>query len=223
METQPTEIQQTKLGKWLEDGKSSEAVAMYGTSIEKILTIVQSGEIISLPPDLPYQESLTQNGEKFLYFAFPINSAENVRDELIGDVELYAQKQAIEDYFFKATSIKAWWADILASLYFYKPKILVPSIKMGPPEDIVGSSNPKITDEIKSKIKDPKISGALVKASMRKGVVIYFNKVFLDNQVSQGYEDENEITVVSDRILNSDVISGIEVLSDEERKELISI
>lgn len=228
---------------WVVTGYDSQSVAGYGTSVEFLERATTSGEIpwgksASDQNLLPYQEQILA-GEGYLYYTFPF--AENLEpyepnlvNKLRGLDDLshnysreslihYANRLAIAHSFESLTGIKRDENEVVILAYLLFPtlvkrlkndKILAYTLSAFSGRDW---NNPPSLD-LKSNMSIPRLKKIMVQSISRKGIIIYYNKEVLKNQVCGGFESANELIIHSRKPLTLDVISGIEPLSEADQK-----
>ena len=197
---------------------------------------------------LPYQRRLVGKSGH-LYFFFPviehvkqINSAfmeqyyplfegwsrGEVNEEmefprLKSSAESYAAWTSLEHVVKHSTGISAYFRSILAVSYDLLPQETAEKIGAeiwGDEEDSRENSDPQEVAELLSFPNRKQLVQTLREGLERRGVLIYCNSGIFPNRVLPGFEDEHELLIVSAQPLKTDVISGIEVLSEADRKVL---
>lgn len=247
-----TKPQVEQLRRWVERGFDGDAVAVYGTSVDVVRRIADTGVIFPYPTRdlLPYQKELSRNGRDNLYFAMPFmervlkihpqlvteiagrfDSKEEANEDLKTEeirryAKFYAINQAVRDYFLRAVQIKADMIDILGAVLRIAPEQFENFIKSSQvhfiDHDIEDESDKAKVSEIVGRIGSKNVRDALLGSLERRGVLIYLNDgIFTNTRVRPCFEAETEIVVVSKDSLSAAVISGVEVLSEIEFKELL--
>lgn len=227
-----------RLKKWVETGYDEQkTVALYGTNVEKLLEILSTGKMPSHSPEqwIPYQAAIAAEG-KLMYFALPTYKAlqrerpellkamvGNIGSQVVAEHDLsydwvrnsatrYAEANAVRSYFFDKTGI--WPTGDIWGVFeeVFEAEGEVP--------DKMKESFDQIQKTLSSKGINLK-EIFLQSPRSKKGVIFYLNKdIFSGTEVMPGNEDEEEIVIVSRTQLSVDVISGIEVLSNDDMAEL---
>ena len=145
--------------------------------------------------------------------------------EVQENAKFYALSKSIYDVFVQSTGLEASPEDILAVTLSKWPEKFeefqksCPLVPFSSKASILEESNPVVVKKILDYLaKNPHILPAWLDF---QGVLIYFNlDLFKLGKVKLGVEDETEIMILSDQLLSSNVISGIEVLSDADKQIL---
>lgn len=240
-------VSQEQLNRWIETGRdSSDAVAVQGTSIENLLSTVKRGSFIPFTDRMGHHDSDkylykddVRQGNKFLYFAYPIfgNNIISHRSKFNQEIqdafedknpserntENYAHEIANEHSFYNATGvfINGWE---LENFEFYVHggftdqallDELVKNFKTDNPEEFFD----KIKD-LENRFTEAEIEEILKKASRRKGVLIYFNSEIFNHKVELPKigDGHDHIVIKTDVPLPASEISGIKFLSEEDEK-----
>lgn len=236
--------------RWVERGCTNEAVALYGTSMEIARDIAQKGIVPSVSREnmLPYMRQLIgRNGH--LYFFYPVIeqikvvnpqlmekyypsfegwTKEEVDEEMNIDrlkekAKGYAAWQTLEHVVKRHTGIAAFYTSILHVSYDLLPQETEKGIGENLWEDKAENERDSRPEEVTQLMLFPDrelLVHALHEGLDRRGVLVYFNSGLFPNRAIPGNEDEVELCVVSSQPLKADIISGIEVLSEADRKAL---
>lgn len=140
----------------------------------------------------------------------------------------YALGQSVRHHFFEQTGIKADLADIYQLVLNVIPAQLgsytetTQSLNVYTDEDWVKfNADQKLVSSIEAQLHRQQLAEILSSCLKRRGIVLYYSQnMFDDNQVFAGHEAEDEIMVVSSRLLPASVISGIEILSEADRQAI---
>jgi hypothetical protein len=239
-DSQPSRDETISIGErykaWREKGFNENTVAVYGMSTEQFRKLMTTGEIPSSSKNLhiPYKKDLAQQG-KYIYYCLPFYYAlrkqrPDLYKEMLenlgvdnGVVDLgiiqqtqkasgYARAHAFVDRIAQKTglTINMGLVSLLRWQYTDDVEDLLPDEK----EDIV---------EFEKKVEQEgfNLKDLVREADSRRGILLYLNNsLFVGNQVATTHEDEVELVVATGRPLTIDIISGVEVLSDQEEEEL---
>ncbi len=136
----------------------------------------------------------------------------------------YALKHAIEHPFNEKFKVRlhARQIYILASILFPSDSALWDEDESllaitGPDYHPLDFSHQRAFENSERAVKD--LQQVISECFKRRGVVIYYSSKILDH-AKPGYEAEREIMIVSKKPLPIDVISGVEILSEADRKSL---
>lgn len=237
-----------RIRQWAERGYTNEDVALYGTSAEVVRDIAQTGIVPSFPREemLPYMRRLIGRN-RHLYFFYPIIEQVKVvnpqlmeryyprfegwtREEVDKDMNIekarrkaktYATWKTLEHAVKRHTGISAYFRSVLHVSHDLLPQETERRIReelWGDEEESRENSYPEEVVQLMSFPNRELLVQTLHEALNRRGVLVYLNRVLFSNRALPGYEAEDELVVVSPQPLKTDVISGIEVLSEADRK-----
>lgn len=228
------------VGKWLEAGKSPEAVAMYGTSVENLRRIVQLGHIPPFVSENP-QHMITSalRGEERVYYFLPVFNNLEKRNQKIAR-QLIARFAADDHY--SARDTISWGSEWYEEGY-RRGNAFVDRLQGILPRDVSLTSDfieaftdpdfePDDLDDsqvtaisiLRDAMKDPAKKDFIQNAQMRRGVTVYFSPdVFQGSQMVKEYEDDHEIILKRTSMLPLNSISGVSVYTKQEREELQSM
>lgn len=251
----------TNLLSLVEKGFTTEAVAVYGGSVELVRKAIFNGNIPPLPAtkaNLPYQADLLTS-YKNVYYILPfiekmdyrcadlrkgyfaafnaeegkMNSSMSTRSQVM-EARAYAGEMALRDCFTSLTGIEVSTSEVLGlskevdpySLQAYEAVTLARRIKgidfnvcMEWEDDV----EPERIRTILEKIDREEAIKAVRESLQRRGVLLYFGPQIYNYQVIPGKEVENEGIVLAPQPLSLAVISGIETLTNEDRRALFAI
>lgn len=247
-----TTIGKERLNNWVNKGFDEKAVALVGTSVETLKQLLDTGLIPPHQPSprgvsiLPYQKELLKNGG-YMYFAYPlvdrirphnstlasaIDEDYSSDEDVIYDAKFYAYRNAWTHSFFEKTRVKySDWQDLAAMTAVLFPRILRNQVD-NPifPIDADDFSDIDLIDTIRrngvrfeaSDMPLSQLKGILADCLARRGVLLYYNEGIFQHKVEQGNEDSQEIYIVSRKPLTASVISGVQILSNADKRALRS-
>jgi len=246
----PTPAREARLAAWLEQEARPTAVAVFGCSIEDLQKILETNEVPSSPITLPYQRRLIGKGGYLYYFAPIFAQIRESNPVLAQKIEskfrpsghsahealsvqeaeetavFYAQARAIQSYFLAQTGIEADDVDVLILARDLIPedyqRFLLGVGQRSLADAVESETELAAVDNIRNQIDESRLKEILSGCLQRRGVVLYFNNgIFTPpNRAYPGHEDEHEIMVVSRRPLSANTITGIDILSDTDRREV---
>lgn len=196
-------------------------------------------------PMLPYQKELLKDGG-YMYFAYPfieriksydLTLASNLEEvfesdeHMIDSSKFYAYRNAWTRSFFEQTGVKySNWQDLAAMAAVLFPRILrnqlddpIYPIDEGDFSDIDLTDTIGRKGSVRFEASDMSLSQLkriLADCLARRGVLLYYNEEIFQHQVEQGNEDPQEIYMISRKPLNASVISGVQILSNADKRAL---
>lgn len=246
-------IGKEQLNHWLNRGFDQRAVAVYGTTVETLKEILDTGQIPWNQPNtqvpmLPYQRRLLKNGG-YMYFAFPfldrirphnpalackIEDVFGSNEHQINISKGYAcERSWLRSFYGKTGRRYDNWDELAVMSAVLFPSILRKQIKDSdfPAQRLEASSfDPKYAVRRKTfagleskNMSLPDLRQILDDCLARRGALLYYNEKIFQHTVEQGYEDEDEIFIISKEPLTAEVVSGIQILSNADRKALRSL
>lgn len=251
-------VSDQQLRQWVETGFSNNAVASFGTSVERLQDVLKSNIIPSIrtPLRLPYQQRLLgrHKGADFYYVTPIFDRILKVRPALAKAIgthlnpdyiydpefarrqlsvkdarrksESYAHSNSVQDFFYTQTGIFAELTDILAiARGFNSAKVeeyIEDTKSWGAMDDLaMPGYDTSLIDALKTKLNRSFLESIVFKCLERRGAVIYYNQGLLAYPVKLGREGDLEIMIVSSEPVSANVISGIEILSQSDKKSLV--
>lgn len=235
-------------------------VAINATSLGKLRAILAQRTLI--PADMSvYSPAVASRYEQLsggmpIYFAAPlvpnlrfvnpaltntllarINPSEQEgefnTDHILNVFSIYAQSQAISDFWQRTTGEYHSTSDLVAvaSKALTKGEMaqFLENIKeLDVDEDTLEeASNPRKVRSILHKFEKDKrqeLKGLLLEASKRKGVILFYGSSFLEaGKINLGFESEDEIIVTTADPISSDVIVGVYFLSEVDKADFINL
>lgn len=195
---------------------------------------------------LPYRKKLLSETSGYLYFAYPfidrlksynphiveklcsepgVNLEENTIKNNLRD---YAVYNAITHYFKSQ-----------ADTNIQNPKAIVTLVHLLFPDLVKKFNNDSLIIQIfnrftesadweephslgleESNMTIAQLKNILGQSISRRGIIMYYNEKILRNRVVPGIESEEEIMIISKRPLTLEVISGIEILSENDKRAI---
>ncbi len=237
------------LNQWVAAGFDENAVAAQGTSVEQFRMVLQSGQISWSSPRsevrmLPYQKKLLA-GSGYLYYACPFlertrlyrpTLSEEIEGEFPGKppsieymiklCRFYANMKARRDFFQQETGQFYNGSNqilALAGLLFprmYRGFLKDPEVEIEVAGGMLMLEVPTTGGLDSSQMSLPQLRRILQECLKRKGVLIYFNNNIFQHKIVKGIESESEIVIISKEPMTTDVISGIQILSNADRRAL---
>ena len=250
---QPTAISRDQVERWLvsKETVGTGWVAAFGTSVEEVQKIVQTGVIRPTSPGslgLPYQQELGPN----VYYALPVlaqlktlrpdiyqhiaqqmENPEQLRQQeelhatpaaVIESAQSYAFWNALEDGFRARTGIKAPWDAIATLAYQLLPEQTESNVdEVYPLYDVLTKRNKQKADEIRQSHDATSLESALGEILTYRGVIVLYGAKFLEHGIA-GQEDELEMMATPpEPFAARDVIVGIIPLTEHERDLILAM
>lgn len=213
------------LNRWIERDFPDDAIAAYGTSVERFQQILKTGKLPRSTVPGAYN-----------YYATPfIQGIESVRPEVsaainahlnkmspdaynamtsdervIEESETYAEDSAILDYIYQSSGVLMSGE---ASEAFAEGKLPIEIRNLSIRQEVI---------DLEAKIGEDSYDELQKKVNNRHGLIIFYNQNFiLNHEVIPNPEGDREIAVNSDEPVTIDAIAGVRFLSEAEREEAL--